>query len=176
MNGKKDVLKTIVSVIEADVPFLFGKKTFKQWISKLNTWKRIWETFVKGANNNFKMIATNTSHYMIILETISNGEKEILYSWDKEEDLTSFESVKGVLEVNIHRRGDQIIFAYIKVRWMHPGVSNILKRVVKDCKISKEFVKFVSHPKVTLPKASLFNKIVTLEFKSLWPNMFLGFW
>ena len=37
MNGKKDVLKTIVIVIEADVPFLFGKKTFEQWISKLNT-------------------------------------------------------------------------------------------------------------------------------------------
>ena len=49
---------------------------------------------------------------------------------------------------------------------MSPTVSKNIKKVVKDCRICQKFAKSVSRPKVTLPKASSFNKIVTLDLKS----------
>ena len=38
-------------------------------------------------------------------------------------------------------------------------------RVVKDCRICSKFAKTVSRLKVTLPKVSLFNEVVTLDLK-----------
>ena len=38
--------------------------------------------------------------------------------------------------------------------------------MVNDCKIGSQFTKSVSRPKVTLPKLSLFNKVVTMDLKS----------
>ena len=36
MNGREYVLKAQIYVIDADIVFLYGKKTLDQWISSLN--------------------------------------------------------------------------------------------------------------------------------------------
>ena len=85
---------------------------------------------------------------------------------DKEKNLTSYESVRKVHVVNNHKGSDQLVSAYSRAGWMSPEVSNVIKRVVKDCKVCQKFAKSVSQPKVMLPKASSFNKIVTMDLKS----------
>ena len=49
---------------------------------------------------------------------------------------------------------------------MTPMISELIKRVVKDCRICSNFAMFVSRPKVTLQKASSFNEVVTMDLKS----------
>ena len=44
-------------------------------------------------------------------------------------------------------------------------LQKIIDRVVKDCKVCQKFQKTVAQPRVTLPKASSFNDVVTLDLK-----------
>ena len=47
-KGKDDVLKAYVYIIEADVTFLFWRKTLENWGSKFNTRSNVLETEIKG--------------------------------------------------------------------------------------------------------------------------------
>ena len=60
-----------------------------------------------------------------------------------------------------------MIYAYNNVGLMSPRVVNIKTRVVNDCKICQKFQKSVSWPKVTLPKSTDFNQVVTKDLKSM---------
>ena len=54
---------------------------------------------------------------------------------DREEDLTWFEFIKEVHEVNNHKGADQLISAYSRAEWVSPEVSKNIKSIVKKCKI-----------------------------------------
>ena len=84
---------------------------------------------------------------------------------DKEGDLCSFPAVRKVHEVNRHKGKEQLLNAYRKAGWMSPELSNIIDRVVNDCKICQKFQKSVAIPRVKLPKATSFNEVVTLDLK-----------
>ena len=44
MDGRDDVLKVFTYLVEADVPFLCGKRTIENWNSKIDSKNRILET------------------------------------------------------------------------------------------------------------------------------------
>lgn len=69
--------------------------------------------------------------------------------------------------MNNHKRKELIIYAYKNAGLMSPRVVNIKTRVVNDCKICQKFQKSVSWPKVTLPKSTDFNQVVTKDLKSM---------
>ena len=48
---------------------------------------------------------------------------------------------------------------------MNPELANLVSRVVNDCKICHKFQKSVARPRVTLPKSTSFNEVVTLDLK-----------
>ena len=48
---------------------------------------------------------------------------------------------------------------------MLPELMNIIHRVVNDCKVFQKFSKSIARPRVTLPKATSFNEVVTLDLK-----------
>ena len=113
-------------------------------------------------------------HYGIVLETRRNENKEsslveedlrILFMQDKEHGLCSFRAVKKVHEVNRHKGKEQLLQVYRNAGWMSPEMANIIERVVNDCKVCQKFQKSVARPRVTLPKASSFNEVVTLDLK-----------
>ena len=54
---------------------------------------------------------------------------------------------------------------YRNAGWMSSELANIIDRVVNDCKVCQKFQKSVARPRVTLPKASSFNEVVTLDLK-----------
>ena len=63
---------------------------------------------------------------------------------DKEENLTSYESVRKVHDVNDHKGSDQLVSAYSRVGWNSLEISNVIKRIVKDCKVCQKFTNSVS--------------------------------
>ena len=121
-----------------------------------------------------KMEDTTGGHYGIVLETrkkknsnlfLVEEDSGILFMEDKEGDLCSFRAVRKVHEVNRHKGKEQLMAAYRNAGWMSPELANIIDHVVNDCKVCQKFQRSVARPRVTLPKASSFNEVVTLDLK-----------
>merc|ERR1711942_514947 len=73
MDGKDDVLKVFAYLVDADVPFLCGKRTLENWSSKVDTINKILETKIDGEYKNFRIVETGSNHYGIEIE---NKDKE----------------------------------------------------------------------------------------------------
>ena len=58
-----------------------------------------------------------------------------------------------------------MIAAYNNADWMSPDLVAIINRGVNDCILCQKFQKSIAWPRVTLPKYTLFNEIVTLDLK-----------
>ena len=59
-----------------------------------------------------------------------------------------------------------MLSAHSRAGWMTPKILEQIKGVLRDCRICSKFAKSVSRQKVTLPKASLFNEVLTMDLKS----------
>ena len=95
-----------------------------------------------------RMIDMAGGHYGIILETRKKSTSSLflveddsgtLFVEDEEGDLCSFRSVRKVHEVNHHKGKEQLMPAYRNAGWMSPELSNIIDRVVNDCKVCQQF-------------------------------------
>ena len=54
MDGKEDVLKVFTYIVDADVPFLCGKRTMvEKWNSKIDTKNKVLETEIDGKKEGF---------------------------------------------------------------------------------------------------------------------------
>ena len=73
--------------------------------------------------------------------------------------------MRKVHEVNRHKQKDQLIAAYRKAGWMSPELMNVIHRVVINCKVCQKFSKSVARLRATLPKATSFNEVGTLDLK-----------
>ena len=120
-----------------------------------------------------KMEDTAGGHYGIVLETrkekgdspFEDEDLGILFMEDKKGELCSFKAVKRVYKVIRHKGKDQLMQAYRNAGWMSPEMMNIIERVVNDCKVCQKFQKSIARPRVTLPKTTSFNEVVTLDLK-----------
>ena len=96
---------------------------------------------------------------------LDGNDLGILFMEDKKGELCSFKAVKKVHEVNRHKGKEQLMQAYRNAGWMSPEMMNIIERVVNDCKVCQKFQKSIARPRVTLPKTTSFNEVVTLDLK-----------
>ena len=60
---------------------------------------------------------------------------------------------------------EQLIQAYRTAGWISLEMTSLIERVVNDCRVCQKFKQSIAHPRVTLPKATSFNKVVTLDLK-----------
>ena len=58
-----------------------------------------------------------------------------------------------------------MVAAYNNTGWMSPELVNVISPVVNDCRVCQKFQKSITRPRVTLPKASSFKEIITLDLK-----------
>ena len=63
----------------------------------------------------------------------------ILFMEDKEGNLCSFKAVRKVHEVNRHKGKEQLLSAYRRAGKISPELSNIIDRMINDCKIYQKF-------------------------------------
>ena len=177
MDGREDVLRVQTYLVDAEVPFLCGKQTLESWNFNIYGPEKMLEIHMKSSDDQgkkfLKMEDTAGGHYEIVLETrkekegmpLDENDLGILFMEDKKGELCSFTAVKKVHEVNRHKGKDQLMQAYRNAGWMSPEMMNIVERVVNDCKVCQKFQKSIARPRVTLPKSTSFNEVVTLDLK-----------
>ena len=166
MDGKEDVLTVPTYLVDAEVPFLCGKKTLEDWNFQISGRDKILEitSFTDGSRIQIQMIDTQGGHYGIVLETqrkqnvlyiedALGDELGILFLEDQEEELCSFKAVRLVQKINRDKQIDKLIAGYHNAGWMLPELCNVIHRVVNDCKVCQKFSRSVARPRVTLPKS-----------------------
>ena len=101
--GKEDVLIVPTYLVDAEVPFLCGKKTLEDWNFQISGRDKTLEitSLTDGTRVQIQMIDTQGGHYGIVLETEQKqnllyiedalGDKfGILFLEDKEQELCLF--------------------------------------------------------------------------------------
>ena len=125
IDGKEDVLTISTYLVDAEVPFLCGKKTLEDWNFQISGRDKILEitSFTDGSRIQIQMIDTQGGHYGIVMETqrkqnvlyiedALGDELGILFLEDQEEELCSFKAVWQVYKIYRHKQKDQLIAAY----------------------------------------------------------------
>merc|ERR1712240_16887 len=80
IDGKEDVLRVFTYMVDADVPFLCGKRTMvEKWNLKIDAKNRVLETEIDGTRKDFKLIETTGNHVAIEIERKSVKEEEIFF-------------------------------------------------------------------------------------------------
>merc|ERR1711889_44475 len=165
MDGKEDVLNVFTYLVDADVPFLCGKRTIvEKWNSKIDTKNIVLETEIDRIKKDFRLIETTENHVAIEIEKKNIKEEEIFFAKEGER-LDTFKAVRKVHEVTNHKSAEQLILSYRIAGMIGPETVKLIRQVVKDCKICQKFGRSMVRPKVALPRAASFNEIVTLDLK-----------
>ena len=164
-DGK--IFSAIVStyILDANTPFLLGKKQMKDWKAILNLGEDEMVISTNNVKRVFKMIEGN--HPMIELQMESEEEEVVLFIDNNVDKITSYKGVKKVHEIHDHKYVTNLLHAYKVADLLTPELKTTVNRVVKDCKICQKFKKSVPRPQVTLPKSTDFNQIVTLDLKEI---------
>ena len=103
-DGRDDVLKVQVYLVDADIPFLCGERTMELEQSKIYTKKKVLETEIYEKHRDFKMVVTKGKHYGIILEMKGVKSMDLLFLEDQEGELTSFKAFRKVHEIKNNNR------------------------------------------------------------------------
>ena len=165
LDEKEDVLKVFTYLVDADVPFLFGKREMvERWKSKTDTENKVLETKIEGKRKDFRIVVTGGNYVAIEIDKRDLKEEEMFFA-KEEENLNTFKAIRKVHEVTNHKSAEQLLKHYRKGELIGPDTVKLTKEVVRDCKICQKFGRSMVKPKVALPKASSFNEIVTLYLK-----------
>ena len=132
-DRQEDVLTVPTYLVDAEVPFLCGKKTLEDWNFQISGRDKILEitSLTDGARVQIQIIDTQGGHYGIMLETqrrqnvlyiedALGDELGILFFEDQENELCSFKAVWQVHKINRHKQKDQLIAAFRNAGWMSP--------------------------------------------------------
>merc|ERR1712120_95039 len=86
LDGKEDVLQVFTYLVDADVPFLCGKRELKdRWKSKIDTENNVLETMIDGKRKDFRIVGTGGNHVALELEQGDLKEEEILLTNEGED-------------------------------------------------------------------------------------------
>merc|ERR1712002_1394481 len=162
LDRKENVLQVDTHIVDADIPFLCGKREIKDvWKSTIDTENNILEVNIDGWVKKLRLITTSGNHMAI---EMSKAEDQVLFT-EEEEKLQTIKAIKKVHEVNNHKSAEQLIKHYKTANLIGPNTIKTIKEVVQDCRICQKFSKSMVKPKIALPVATSFNEIVTLDLK-----------
>ena len=102
LDERDDVLIVQTYLMDAEVPFLCGKRTLDLWNFKIDGRRKILEIESKSdrSKKEFRMINTLVGHHGIVLEKRGKNYLNILFMEDAQGDLCSYKAVRKVHEVN----------------------------------------------------------------------------
>ena len=115
------------------------------------------------------MIDTTGGHYGIIFETkkkrrsldvmFVEDDSGIMFLEDAKDNLCSFKVIRKIYEVNLDKGKEQLISAERNGGWLSTDLFNMIDCVVNDCQVCQKFQRSMVKPRVSLPKATSFNKM-----------------
>ena len=129
-------MKVFTYLVDADVPFLCGKREMvEKWKSKIDTKNMVIETEIEGKRKDFRLIETGGNHVAIEIEKRDIKEEEIFFAtyFAKEEgDLNTFKAIRKVHEVTNHKSAEQLLKHYRNTELIGPNTVKLIKQVVRD--------------------------------------------
>ena len=151
-------------VIQADVPFLLGLNTMKNWRVLMDM--ECDEMIFRELNKTVKMIRNSGGHLIVPLQKLHEwSTTETVLFMKTEDDICSFEKIRKVHVNTNHKSEANLLHAYKQANLLTDEVRRLIKKVCENCSICQKLQKSQSKPKVALPKVTDFNQIVTLDLK-----------
>ena len=151
-------------VIQADVPFLLGLDTMREWraLIDMETEQMIFRSF----DLSIKMLRNNGGHLIIPLKKSKEwSTSETVLFMNSETDVSSYEKIQKVHKNTNHKSEENMLHAYKQANLLTDQVRKSIKKVCENCVVCQKFKKSQSRPKVALPKVTDFNQVVTLDLK-----------
>ena len=158
-------MKTVEAfVIQAEVPFLLGLNTMKQWRVLMDMESE--EMIFRSLNIDVKMVRNDGGHLTVPLQKVEEWSTvETVMFMKTEDDVCSFAKVKKVHENTNHKSEQNLLHAYKEGNYLTDEVRKVIRKVCENCKVCQKLKKSQSKPKVALPKVTDFNQVVTLDLK-----------
>ena len=151
-------------VIQADVPFLLGLNTMKNWRVLMDMEKD--EMIFREIDKNVKMIRNDGGHLTVPLQKLHEwSTTETVLFMKSEDDICSFEKIRKVHVNTNHKSEPNMLHAYKQANHLTDGVRRLIKKVCESCTVCQKMQKSQCKPKVALPKVTDFNQVVTMDLK-----------
>ena len=164
-NGNDYVQKSVEAfVVQADVPFLLGLNSMKNWqiLIDMEFEKIVFRAF----NFDIKMSRNVGGHLILPLQKIVEWSTADTVLYMKNDDqICSFAQIKKIHENTNHKSEENLLHAYKEANYLDDNVRKLIKKVCQNCKVCQKFKRSQSRPKVSLPKVTDFNQVVTLDLK-----------
>ena len=94
MDGREEVFRLHAYIVDAEIPFLCGKRTLECWNAKFDTQSKILETELEGKKRNFKMMTTESNHYGMEIGLRNEVIEEIMFTDGSEkEEMESYRKI-----------------------------------------------------------------------------------
>ena len=151
-------------VVKADVPFLLGLDTMKQWRVMIDMEDEI--MVFRSFEIDVKMSRNSGGHFILPLQKVEEWSTvdTVLYM-KKEKEVLTYAKIKKVHENTNHKSEENLLHAYKEANFLDDSVRKLIKKVCENCKVCQEFKRSQSKPRVALPKVTDFNQVVTLDLK-----------
>ena len=165
---KNEIVYTTMEVYivkNASVPLLCGRNTLSQWGAVLDIKQKIIILECKGGK---KVSLEQTPQGHLVMKMFNVGEwstEESVYFIKNEVDDVSIKQIKKIHENLAHKSEDQMLHAYRNAGKLTKKVREFIKIVISRCNVCKKYKKSFPRPKVTLPKVTDFNQVVTIDLK-----------
>ena len=151
-------------VIQAEVPFLLGLNTMKQWRIMMDMESE--ELVFRAFDITVQMKRNDGGHLTVPLEKVEEwSTAETVMFMKSEDEVCSFAKIKKVHENTNHKSEQNLLHAYKEGNYLTDEVRKVIKKVCENCTVCQRLKKSQSKPKVALPKVTDFNQIVTLDLK-----------
>ena len=132
LDGKEDILKVFTYLVDADVPFLCGKRELKdRWKSKIDTENNILEIKTDGKRKDLRMIGTWGNHVVLEIEKRNLKEDQALVH-NENEDMNTGKPIRTVHEADNHKSAEQLLKDYNQANLIGNSTVKGIKQVVRD--------------------------------------------
>jgi hypothetical protein len=159
LNDSKESFKKIkikAYIVEAEnVPLLCGRNTMVQWEAKLDMKEEVMK--IKLENEmDIKCLNMDGGHLVVqIYEKEYLDHEEVIHLIEEEKEDHTVKKIKKIHEALYHKGGK-----------LNSTVRKNIKEVIENCKVCQQNQRSQGCPKITLPKVSDFNKIITMDLKT----------
>ena len=120
----------------------------------------------RAFNFDIKMSRIVGGHLIQLLQKIVEWSTADPVLYMKNDDqICSFAQIKKIHENTNHKSEENLLHAYKEANYLDDNVRKLIKKVCQNCKVCQKFKRSQSRPKVSLPKVTDFNEVVTLDLK-----------
>ena len=157
--------KLKMSVVDANIPCLIGRDHMTKWRGKLDFSEK---TITIDDKIKMKLKVNSKGHYTV---DMFNNEAEIMKICETLFNQNDAEEMSKILEkihkVTAHKSAEQMVRFVRNSKLYNKNCDKLIQEIVSNCKVCQTFRKSQERPKVSMPKSTEINSVVSLDLKEL---------